>query len=210
MRFTNTFMTIALTALLASNANAQVGTNNGVLNPNLASGEELGALPHLSPAMVEKIMADRPFPSMTAFHAALRHSLGEEQLAELYARLFIPINLNSASTEEIGLVPGVGSRMTHEFEEYRPYRALAEFRREMGKYVSDDEVARLEQFVFVPLNLNTASREDLLTIPGAGNRMVREFLEYRPYVNMAQFRREMGKYVSEKEVARFERYLTLN
>jgi hypothetical protein len=40
--------------------------------------------------------------------------------------------------------------------------------------------------------------------------MLREFKEYRPYKTMEQFRREIGKYVDEKEVARLERYVTLN
>jgi DNA uptake protein ComE-like DNA-binding protein len=86
---------------------------------------------------------------------------------------------------------------------------MAQFRREIGKYVNDAEVARLEQFVFVPINLNTASDEDILTIPGLGPRMLREFKEYRPYRNIEQFRKEIGKYVNEKEVARLERYVTL-
>ena len=37
--------------------------------------------------------------------------------------------------------------MTHEFEEYRPYTALAQFHRETGKYVDDDEVERLARYV---------------------------------------------------------------
>jgi hypothetical protein len=36
---------------------------------------------------------------------------------------------------------------------------------------------------------------------------VHEFEEYRPYVNMAQFEREIGKYVDENEVARLARYV---
>jgi DNA uptake protein ComE-like DNA-binding protein len=44
-------------------------------------------------------------------------------------------------------------------------------------------------------NLNTASEADFLTIPNVGNRMVREFMEYRPYTSIGQFRREIGKYV---------------
>ena len=71
-------------------------------------------------------------------------------------------------------------------------------------------MARLEQYVFVPINLNTASDADILTIPGLGNRMLREFKEYRPYKNIEQFRKEIGKYVNAKEVARLERYVTLN
>ena len=44
------------------------------------------------------------------------------------------------------------------------------------------------------LNLNTATGDDYLkAIPGFSSRMVREFLEYRPYVSIQQFRREIGK-----------------
>jgi hypothetical protein len=39
--------------------------------------------------------------------------------------------------------------------------------------------------------------------------MLREFKEYRPYRSIEQFRREIGKYVNENEVARFERYVTI-
>ena len=50
---------------------------------------------------------------------------------------------------------------------------------------------------------------DILTIPGLGARMLREFKEYRPYKAIEQFRREIGKYVDAKEVARLERYVTI-
>jgi len=100
--------------------------------------------------------------------------------------------------------------MLHEFEEYRPYKTLAQFRKEIGKYVDQKELARLEQYVFVFINLNMASEEDILSIPGMGKCMLREFKEYRPYKNIEQFRKEIGKYVDKKEVARLERYVTLN
>lgn len=87
---------------------------------------------------------------------------------------------------------------------------MAQFRREIGKYVDENEVARLAQFVFVPIDLNSASDEVILSIPGLGQRMLHEFKEYRPYRNIAQFRREIGKYVSDDEVARFERYITVD
>ena len=80
---------------------------------------------------------------------------------------------------------------------------------EIGKYVPPAEVARLEQYVFVPMNLNKATAEAFMTIPRMTQRMVHEFEEYRPYTSFDQFRREIGKYVDEKEVARFERYLTI-
>ena len=74
----------------------------------------------------------------------------------------------------------------------------------------DEEVARLEQYVFVPVELNTASKEEILAIPGVGDRMLHEFEEYRPYESMDQFRKEIGKYVDDKELARLERYVYLS
>ena len=189
---------------------AQVGANEGLLNPNLAGSEELLAVPHLRQALVDAIEEQKPFLRVADLNDVLSERLSEEQLAEVYGRLWIPINLNSASDEEILLIPGVGPRMLHEFDEYRPYRALAQFHREIAKYVDDDELARMAQYVFVPIDLNEASEEAILSIPGVGSRMLHEFQEYRPYVSMAQFRREMGKYVDDDEVARMERYVIIN
>ena len=124
--------------------------------------------------------------------------------------MFVQINLNTASDEGDLIDSRSGKRMLHEFQEYRPYKTIAQFRKEIGKYVDQKEVARLEQYVFVPIPLNSASDDDILTIPGLGKRMLREFKEYRPYKNMEQFRKEIGKYVDKKEVARLEKYVTLN
>ena len=190
--------------------NAQVGNNNGVLNPNRATEEELSQLSHLNPELVKGILERRPFLSALDLNAYLSQSLSAEQLTELYGKLFVPLNLNTASREQILLVPGAGRRMAHEFDEYRPYKVLVQFRKEIGKYVDEAEVARLEQYIFIPIDLNTASDEVILTIPGLGRRMLHEFKEYRPYRNIQQFRKEIGKYVDEKEVARLERYVTIN
>ncbi|MCH9647831.1 MAG: hypothetical protein K0U98_06300 [Deltaproteobacteria bacterium] len=188
---------------------AQVGESSELLNPNRAGEDELTELPHVDAAKAELILKQRPFASISEMQSAVFPELIPVQQDELYRRLFIPLNLNTASREEILLIPGVGGRMAHEFEEYRPYRALAQFRREIGKYVDDKEVARLAQYVFVPIDLNTASDEAILSIPGVGDRMLHEFKEYRPYKSIEQFRREIGKYVDAKELARLERYVTL-
>ena len=188
---------------------AQVGNNLGILNPNRATAAEMVDKLNVPDEIAEAIESNRPFLSMLDLDKFLSDKVDEEGRKSLYASLFIPLNLNSASREEILLVPNLGNKMAHEFEEYRPYIKMAQFRREMGKYVDDQEVARLEQFVFVPIELNTATKEDILSIPGVGDRMLHEFEEYRPYKSMDQFRREIGKYVDEKELARLERYVYL-
>jgi DNA uptake protein ComE-like DNA-binding protein len=188
----------------------QVGRRGDVLDVNTASEKQLLAVPGLTPALVKGVISARPFRVTTDLDALLGQSLSREQRAEVYRRLFLQINLNTASDAELLLIPGLSARLAGEFKQYRPYRALAQFRRELGKSVDGKELARLEQYVFVPINLNTASDADILTIPGIGQRMLGEFKEYRPYKAIQQFRREIGKYVDDKEVARLERYVTLN
>jgi DNA uptake protein ComE-like DNA-binding protein len=201
---------IVAVASQAQLAHAQVGKSVTIADANTISEADLANLPGLTPALAKTLVAKRPFLSVTALDQALTGAgLTREQITTLYGRIFIHINLNSASREEILLIPGVGNRMLREFQEYRPYAALAVFHREIDKYVDDAELARLEQYVFVPLDLNKASDADLLTIPGLGNRMLREFKEYRPYDGIERFRREIGKYVSKEEVARLERYVTI-
>lgn len=188
---------------------AQVGKSQGVQDINTATAAAMATMPHLNAAIAAEIVARRPFNSMSEVNTFLATKLDSTQRKALYPKLFLHINLNTASREEILMVPGIGARMLREFLEYRPYRALAQFRREMGKYVDAAEVARMEQYVFVPIDLNTATDEDILSIPGLGSRMLREFKEYRPYKAMAQFEREMGKYVDAKEVARMKRYVEI-
>jgi DNA uptake protein ComE-like DNA-binding protein len=189
---------------------AQVGANvSGLIDPNRATKDELVGITHITAPMADQIIAARPVLDMMVVDRILAGSLSDEQCEEVYARLWAPLNVNTASKEEILLIPGVGDRMLHEFEEYRPYAGLPVFHREIGKYVDDTELARLEQYVFVPIDLNTATDEQILSIPGVGNRMLHEFKEYRPYDSIEKFRREIGKYVDENEVRRLEHYVTI-
>ena len=194
---------------LAGAAAAQVGTSTGLLDANSATEAELRAAPGVDAAVAAKIVASRPFASARVFDELVAATLGEPQREQLYGRVFVTINLNTAARAEILLIPGITDRLAHEFEEYRPYTSLEQFRREIGKYVPATEVARLEQYVFVPMNLNNAPAAAFLTIPGLTQRMAHEFEEYRPYTSVEQFRREIGKYVDAKEVARLERYLVI-
>jgi DNA uptake protein ComE-like DNA-binding protein len=202
--------TLAITFSLAiAPLGAQVGKPVTIKDANTAAEADIAAMPHLNADLAKALVAARPFATVVAYDAFLASKLTKEQRAELFAKLWVHLDLNSATREEIALIPGMGPRMTREFLEYRPYASMAVFRREIAKYVSADEVARLEQYTFVPMNPTTASDEDLNTIPGFGPRMLREFKEYRPWTSKEQFRREIGKYVNTKEVARLERFLAL-
>jgi DNA uptake protein ComE-like DNA-binding protein len=145
-------LVVAACAALAVTAAAQAqdAKTQPLLNPNGATENELAAVPHLTPAIAKAIVAKRPFKTVVELDAFLKsQQLTAAQLKEAYGRMFIPIELNTASDAEILLIPGIGKRMLHEFKEYRPYKAIEQFRREIGKYVDKAEVARLERYVTI-------------------------------------------------------------
>ena len=190
---------------------AQVGKSVGLLDANRATQQELMGVPNLNADLVTAIMNKRPFANVTELTATLT-GLTSAQLNETYGKVFVHVNLNTATDDELRSIPAAQpNRIVREFKEYRPYKSLSVFHREMRKYWDETEVTRLEQYVFVPINLNTATDEEILTIPHAQpQRFLREFKEYRPYMSLDQFHREMRKYWDEKEVTRLQRYVTLN
>ena len=206
------FAAALLLALIAPVAvRAQVGKSLGIVDANTAPETDLAALPHMTPTIAKGLVAQRPFASVTELNAyLLAQKLTQEQAMEFYAKAFVHVNLNTGTPEEILLIPGAGRRMVREFDEYRPWVNFAQFDKEISKYVGQENTDKLKQYVFIPVKLNTASDEDILSIPGAGRRMVREFKEYRPWKTKEQFEKEIGKYVGAKEVARLWRYVTID
>ena len=119
----------------------------GLTDPNLADEAILAEVPHITAELASELVQARPFGDMLEVDMVLARSLDDIQREEVYSHLFARLDLNSASEAEILLIPGVGDRMAHEFEEYRPYVGIEQFRREIGKYVDEAEVGRLEQYV---------------------------------------------------------------
>ena len=123
-------------------------TTGGMMDPNAASETDLATIPGVSAQVAAAIAAARPFTNNLGLEKVLATtSLTEQQKDSVYARLWTPVDLNTATDDEIMLIPGVGSRMLREFKEYRPYASMDQWRREIGKYVDDAELARLERYV---------------------------------------------------------------
>jgi len=181
-------------SMSSAGVSAQVGKSQGVADVNIAAEKDLATLPNITPAIAKAIVAKRPFKSPTELNAfLLSQGLTAEQAMAFYQSAFVHINLNTATSEEILLVPGAGRRMTREFSEYRPWKTYAQFDKEIGKYVGPDATAKLAQYTFIPMNANTASDADLMTVPGATQSWVAQVKKGRPYKTMADLEKAAGK-----------------
>ena len=135
------------TAAATTAAPAPAPVGGGLLDPDAATPDELRSIPGIDSARAEELVAARPYATMLVVDSILAPHLSESERDTVYTRLWKPIDLNTASEQEILLIPGVGERMHHEFEEYRPYTSMDQFRREIGKYVDEAEVERLARYV---------------------------------------------------------------
>ncbi len=126
--------------------------------------------------------------------------------AQTDSATFTPINLNTATDEEILTVPNLGNRMLREFKEYRPYTSVEQFRREIGKYVESDVVEGYLEYVFVPTNPNTATESELAALPGVDDAMVQLVIDNRDYADWAALNTVLTESYDAATVATLEPY----
>jgi len=199
-----------LTLTLSGPIAAQVG-KGPLLDFNTAAEKDLAALPGMTPAIAKAVVDKRPFNTITEVNALLTaQGLTPAQATAIYDKAFVQLNLNTCTVDEIGLIPRA-QRMKIEFPEYRPWKTWAQFDRAIGKYVTSipGELDRLRSYVFIPMNVNTASDDDLMTIPAMSAKTLEALKKGRPWKSKDQFAADFGKATTAKEATRVWRYLVI-
>jgi DNA uptake protein ComE-like DNA-binding protein len=215
-KLTSVLTLAALSATVAGTASAQLGKQQGLVEPNVAADSTVAALPHLNAAIAQSLKEARPILSVVAFDSILSSKgLNKTQRAELYAKAFVHVDINRGTDAELMLIPGVDSKKLTAIKAGRPWHTFSEFHDVMSKAASAAEASRLEQYLFIPIELNTFTEAimDSFASIGVGTRQwKREFAEYRPWTSMEQFDREIGKYVRSRptELNRLRRYVIID
>lgn len=109
------------------------------------------------------------------------------------------VNLNTATEEQLKQIPGITPKLVHEFEEYRPYVSVAQFRKEIGKYADEATVAAFEPHVYVPVD---PAASDAVTLQQLGltEEQAAAVIEQRPFGDRAAFLAALGEHLSEAQV----------
>jgi len=119
------------------------------------------------------------------------------------------IDPNTATADELRALPGMDSAAVAVLIAGRPYGDMVAVNTALTPQTTEAERRALYERLFKPLDLNKATDAEMMLIPGVGPEMAHEFDEYRPYTDMARFRREIAKYRPDTTVARFERYVQI-
>ncbi len=215
IRLSRAAILAALLAFAPTVADAQLGRQQGLVEPNVAADSTVAALPHLNTSIAEALRAARPILSVVTLDSILgARSVTRAQRTELYGKLFVHVDINRGSDAELMLIPGMDARKLGAIKAGRPWATFAAFTAAMTSASSAAEAARLEQYLFIPIELNTFTESimDSFASIGVGtSRWKREFAEYRPWRDMAQFERDIGKYLRARptELQRLARYVII-
>ena len=195
-------------------AAAQLGRQQGLVEPNIAADSQFQRLA-LNAHAVHLLAEAKPILSAVTLDSILGAAgMNAAQRKEIYGKMFVHVDLNRGTDAEFMLIPGMTAQTLAAIKAGRPWASFEAFQAAMGKTLNAAEVARVEQYLFIPIQLNTFTEPLMDTFAPIGvgtRRWKREFAEYRPWTSEEQFRREIGKYVrgNPKEVDRLWRYVII-
>ena len=118
------------------------------------------------------------------------------------------LDANTATEAQLTGLPHMTPAIAKGLVAKRPFMSIVELNTFLlAQGLTQAQATELYGKAFVHVNLNTGTKEEILLIPGAGARMAREFPEYRPWRNWAQFDKEISKYVGQPETDRLKQYV---
>lgn len=182
-----------------------------------ADADTLQQLPGISEDDANTLAGGEPFADDNAFLQALTDLVSADQVAAIPQYLtstaastatWIRFSLNDGTNDQFSTIPGVTDRMLDEFNEYRPYASILQFRQEIGKYVDEAQVADWERYLFVPVDPNNADADTLQQLPGVSEDDANALIAARPFADNAAFETALAAMVSADQAAIAGAYLT--
>ncbi|MCB0098266.1 MAG: hypothetical protein KDE46_21185 [Caldilineaceae bacterium] len=199
----------AIMLIAAACAGNTSTTNSTAASAPTAAAEATATEPAAEAATAEEATTE---PAATAADTEATTeptaAAAEEATEPVAAVAMTKLNLNTVTGDELlNTIPGFGDRMVREFQEYRPYISIQQFRREIGKYVDDAQVADYEQYVYVPVDVNESDAETLKQLPGVDDAIAEELMAARPYDSNDAFLAKLAELVSPEDAAAASGYL---
>jgi DNA uptake protein ComE-like DNA-binding protein len=151
---------------------------------------------------------------VTTLHRAIRACAGALALLALLANPAAAqagkglLDPNMAADGDLAQLPQMTPAVVKGLIERRPFKSVVELNKFLlEQKLTPDQAKEFYRKAFVPINLNTGTREEFMLIPGVGSRMAAELAEYRPWKTWTQFDKEIGKYVGQQETDRLKQYV---
>jgi DNA uptake protein ComE-like DNA-binding protein len=193
-----------------SNAAAATSAPTAPTAPTTVAAATPTAAPAAPTAAAESATTSASQPEATSAPAATagQAEATSAPAATSAAATATKLNLNDVTEDQLlSTIPGFSNRMAREFFEYRPYVSILQFRKEIGKYVDEAQVAAYEQYVYVPIDVDQADTATLQQLPGVDATIADQLIAGRSYGSNDAFLAKLGGLVSEADLQQAAAYL---
>jgi DNA uptake protein ComE-like DNA-binding protein len=155
-RTTRLITAAAAIAAFSAPASAQLGRQMGLIEPNVATDSAMATAPHITAAIAATLKGARPILGPAPLDSILNaNGVNKAQRAETYAKLFVHVDVNRGTDAELMLIPGADAKKVAAIKAGRPWADFTTFHAALTKATNAGEADRLEQYLFIPIELNT-------------------------------------------------------
>jgi competence protein ComEA len=175
MRIKHTLLASALAALVSTSAFAQLQQTPPAAPAPTAPATAPAAKPATPPAATTTAPAVKP--AATAPAAAAKPAAAAPAAAPKL------VNLNAATPEQLDTIPNIGEKRSEAIIKGRPYKTTQEL--VTKKVLTQGIFDKIKDKITVKVNLNTASAEELDSLPGIGEKRSDAIIKGRPYKSVA-------------------------
>lgn len=170
-----TILTVVIMAILAQDLSAAQGEKVDI---NTATLDELKSVPGIGPKIAQEIINGRPYKKVDELLKI--KGISEKKLAEIRSHIEVKkINVNFASVEELQAVPGIGPKVAQEIINGRPYKKIEDLLKVKG--FGEKKLAKIRDLITTKVNINSATSEQLQTLPRIGADAAKSIIDGRPY-----------------------------
>ncbi|HPV30534.1 MAG TPA: ComEA family DNA-binding protein [Deltaproteobacteria bacterium] len=155
------------------------------ININTVKAEDLQKIPGMDQALAQSVIQYRdsngPFQSVDDLTKV--QGISDQKLESIQAYLTVEkINVNTATAEELQIVPGMDQPLVQSIIQYRetngPFGSVDELTQVQG--MDEQKIQSMQDFLTAEkIDLNTASAEELQVVPGIDQSLAWNIVEYR-------------------------------
>lgn len=185
-------------------------------NLNSASSDQYLTIPDMTDRMTREYDEYRPYTSILTFRKEIGKYVGDDVTAGYERYVFVPVDPTQADADTLQQLPGVSADDAATLAKGVPYADDNAFLAALAQVVSAEQAAWAPQFLassagvtatWVKYNLNTATNDQLLSIPAVTDTVAQAIAQDRPYATISQFRTAIGKSVDSSVVTGLEKDL---
>lgn len=118
------------------------------------------------------------------------------------------IDINTVDAFQLAGVEVLTDAMQDALLQNRPFATPSDLHAVVSEKADAPLQIMIYKKLFVPINANSAAEADIKLVPSVltPKKLAHEVDEYRPYADMDQFKRELGKYMGPAEIETLSAY----